>query len=282
MRRNWRSNRLVFIFVCILICTGLITLSSLGLLRPVEGFAAAPINFITGVLNSFTRSVNSALNDTSDVDALRERVRVLEEQLALVTAELIQAREIVNDYDRLTGLLEYNNTLEDTTFVTADVIGYDQQASVRSIFINRGTRDGIGIGMPVVTDLGLVGRIYNVTANTAQIQLVTDPNSSVSGRLETSRAEGAVIGRGLETGNLVMRHIPIDREIVRGDLVFTSGRGGNFPPDIVIGQVTSFRNFEFELSQEAQVSSLIDFSTLEFVQVITSFEPADLSAFDES
>jgi rod shape-determining protein MreC len=127
-----------------------------------------------------------------------------------------------------------------------------------------------------------VGRIYDVTANAASIQLITDQNSSVSGRLQTGRAEGAVEGRGLLTGNLRMRDIPIDSEIVVGDLVVTSGLGGNFPPDIVIGQVTSRQSLEFELAQEAQLTSFINFTTLEFVLVITNFEAADITSFEQS
>jgi rod shape-determining protein MreC len=77
-----------------------------------------------------------------------------------------------------------------------------------------------------------------------------------------------------------MQFIPVDSEVAVGDLVITSGLGGNFPPDIVIGQVTSRRKFEFELWQEAEVSSLVNFATLEFVLVITNFDPADISVFD--
>jgi rod shape-determining protein MreC len=79
-----------------------------------------------------------------------------------------------------------------------------------------------------------------------------------------------------------MTMIPIGESIEVGDLVITSGLGGNFPPDIVIGVVTSIRQFEFELFQEAEVTSLNNFDTLEFVLVMTSFEPVDLSIFQEA
>ena len=75
--------------------------------------------------------------------------------------------------------------------------------------------------------------------------------------------------------------VDLDEEIRQGVLVITSGLGGNFPADIVVGQVTSVRQFEFELFQEAEVRSLIDFETLEFVLVITSFEPIDLTIFEQ-
>jgi rod shape-determining protein MreC len=108
--------------------------------------------------------------------------------------------------------------------------------------------------------------------------LVTDPSSAISGRLQTTRAEGSVIGQ--LTGNLRMTYIPLDAQVQEGDLVITSGLGGNLPPNIVIGQVTSKRQFEFELFQEAEVRSLIDFNTLEIVLVVTSFQPVDLSVFE--
>lgn len=280
MRRVWRSNRLLFFSVCMFLCGGLILSSTLGLLSPLEDVLSVPLNFLTGTFTRTARAVNAAISDTSDVHVLKQRIAELEEELIKLQGEVIQLREIASDYNRLSDLLDYTSSFTTREFVTADVIGVDQQSAVRSLLINRGTRDGIAIGMPVQTDLGLVGRIFDVSANSARVQLITDQNSAVSGRLQTGRAEGSVRGRGLLTGNLRMQFIPIDAEVTVGDLVITSGLGGNFPPDIVIGQVTSRRNFEFELWQEAEISSLIDFSALEFVLVVTNFQPVDISVFD--
>ena len=79
-----------------------------------------------------------------------------------------------------------------------------------------------------------------------------------------------------------MMFIPLNATVQQGDLVITSGLGGNLPPDIVIGQVTSKRQFEFELYQEAVVRSLNNFDTLEIVLVITNFQPVDLSVFSNT
>ncbi|QPC81622.1 rod shape-determining protein MreC [Phototrophicus methaneseepsis] len=281
MRRRWRSNPIFILFISLIACALLIGLSASGLSRPFEGIAAAPLNFLTGIFNRVTLTINNALGESSDVRAMRERIYELEEQLAIIQADNIQLREISNDYERLSDLLSYTSAAQNQEFVTAEVLGLDPQASVRSIIINQGTRSGLEVGMPVVTQLGLVGRIIDVSANAANVQLVTDSNSAISGRLENSRAEGSVVGRGLINGTLEMEHIQVDTEITEGELVVTSGLGGNLPADLVIGQVTSYRDFEFELSQTAQLRSLIDFNTLEFVLVITNFEPADISVFEE-
>lgn len=281
MRRNLQSNRILYLLTLLLACGGLMTISAVGLLAPGENIASLPLNWMT---QGMTR-VGLALSDTpvsyADVEALQDRNAELEQQLALLQGELIQLREIASDYDRLAGLLDYTSSFQDREFITAEIIGSGPFGLVQSLIINKGTRDGLAIGMPVVTDLGLVGRIFDLSANAAQVQLITDQNSNISGRLQESRAEGSVQGRGLETGNLRMLFIPPEADVANGELVVTSGLGGNFPPDLVMGQVTSVTNLEFELFQSAQVASLVNFDTLEFVLVITSFEPADISVFDE-
>ncbi|MDQ7027915.1 MAG: rod shape-determining protein MreC [Anaerolineae bacterium] len=280
MRRGWQSNRLTFLIIILFICGILISLSAFGIIAPLENILATPLNLLSRITTSVSLSTSDAALSFSDIEALRERNAELEVQLAELTGEVVQLREIASDYERLSDLLEYTSSTINQEFVTADVIGQGQIGFVRSIIINKGTRDGIAIGMPVMTELGLVGRIWRITANSSQVQLVTDQNSFVSGRLQTSRAEGTIGGQGLEAGQLEMLFIPLDSDIPVGDIVVTSGLGGNFPPDMVIGQVISVRNLEFELTQEAQVASLVDFSKLEFVLVVTSFEPADISAFD--
>ena len=279
MRPNGRPSRFLFLALTLGICGGLMLLAVAGALTPAESIAAAPLHGVSGALNRLSLTLNRAFEELNSLGQLRQRIARLEEQLASRQIEIIQLREAASDYDRLVGLLSYTTALENQEFLTADVIAFDPSGIARSMIINRGTRDGVAVGMPVVTDLGLVGRIVRVSANAAQVQLIHDENSSVSARLQTTRAEGSLIGQA--SGVLRMTFIDLDENITQGDLVITSGLGGNFPPDLVVGQVTSIRQFEFELFQEAEVRSLINFDLLEFVLVITSFQPIDISVFDQ-
>ena len=277
MRPFARPSRLLSLLLMLLLCGGLMTLSLAGALTPAEDLAAAPVTGLAGLLNRASMTASAALESLADWGLAQERIADLEEQLARRQVELIRLREAASDYDRLVSLLGYISTLEEQEFLTADVIAVEQTGIARSLIINRGTRDGIAIGMPVMTELGLVGRIIDIGANASLVQLINDENSAVSARLQTTRAHGSIIGQA--SGALRLTMVDLDEEIQQGDLVITSGLGGNFPADIVVGQVTSVRQFEFELFQEAEVRSLIDFSALEFVLVITSFKPLDLSAF---
>lgn len=275
-RRGLRSSRPLLFFFSLLLVIALIIASQIGLLRPVEGLLAAPLNALSGFFNRIALNLSTGVGNFAEIQSLQRRNAELEEALARFQAELVELREIESDYRRLTDLLEYRTAFRDQETVTADVIANDSNATFRTITINRGTRDGVAVGMPVVTRQGLVGRVIEVQANAALVLLVTDVSSSVSARLQTTRAEGTV--RGQVSGTLLMTFIPLDQTVQEGDLVITSGLGGNFPPDLTIGQVTSSRRGQ-DLYQEAQVRSLIDFAALEIVLVVTSFQPVDLSAF---
>lgn len=279
MRSLGRPSRVLLFLLALGLCGGMIVVSIAGILTPVEDVLATPLNGLSGLLNRLSLSINAAIDDLNNLGQLRERIAALEEQLARRQVESIQLREAASDYARLISLLNYTSALEDQDFLTADVIAVEQTGIARAIIINRGTRDGIAIGMPVTTDLGLVGRVIRVSANAAQVQLINDENSAVSSRLQATRAHGSTIGQA--SGVLRLTMVDLDEEIRQGDLVITSGLGGNFPADILVGQVTSVRQFEFELFQEAEVRSLIDFQTLEVVLVITSFEPIDLTIFEQ-
>ncbi len=277
--RTWRSNRFVFLLVCLTFCLGLIFASQLGLLGPVRGLLATPINWISGLFNRVALDVAESVDQSSDPDVLRRRNADLEEALAQFQAELVDLREIASDYQRIAELLNYTSSRQNEEYVTADVIALaDANLPLRTIVINRGARDGVAAGMPVVTQQGLVGRIIDVTANASRVLLITDSSSAISGRLQTTRAEGSVVGQ--PAGDLLMVFIPLDAQVPEGDLVITSGLGGNLPSDIVIGQVTNVQQREFDLTQQATVRSLINFDTLEIVLVITSFQPVDLSVFE--
>jgi rod shape-determining protein MreC len=278
LRRGWRANKAVYFFVLILVATGLFALSQAGILSPFESLVAAPLNALTGVFQRVAVSVSGGVLDLSEIQTLQQRNAELEQALARLQAEVVDLREVASDYQRLAALVDYASALQGQQVLGADVIGYEQ-TPLRTVTINRGTRDGLQVGMPVVTDQGLVGRIIEVQANGARVLLVSDPSSAISSRLQTTRAEGTVVG--LVSGNLEMTYIPLGEQIQDGDLVLTSGLGGNLPANLVVGQVTSSRA-GLDVYQIAQVRSLIDFDALETVLVITNFQPVDLSAFQQT
>jgi rod shape-determining protein MreC len=275
-----RGGRVFTFAMTLVVILLLIYFSWQGGLGPLEGAVSVPLNFLQGVIGSVTRGVGGVRDDVANFRKLEQRNKDLEEALAVYQAELAELREKGHDYDRLAALLEYDRYgPQDWETVTCDVIGVDNTGFVRAIQIDCGRRDGVEIMDPVVTELGMVGRVVKVSATGAEILLLTDANSSVNVRLQQSRADGLVIGQ--LSGDLLMSFIPVDAEVQEGDLVMTNGLGQNFPADLLVGQVLSVALGESELYQEARVRSLVNFDRLEIVQVIINFEPVDLSVFEE-
>jgi rod shape-determining protein MreC len=129
--------------------------------------------------------------------------------------------------------------------------------------------------MPVVTQNGLAGRIVQVTASGARVSLINDPVTAINVRVEPSRS--AAVLTGSVTGDISLEQIPQDADVNPGNLILTSGLGGNYPPNIIVGQVTSVRSFENALFQSASAQPVSDFSDLSIVLVITNFEPVDIT-----
>ncbi|MCU0474796.1 MAG: rod shape-determining protein MreC [Anaerolineae bacterium] len=278
MIRRRSTNRVTLLILSVLLCIALIFFSGTGALSGLESLLEQPLGALAGVVNGAGRTVETLTTGQRSYEELADYTASLETQLARITSELVALREIGADYQRLADLVNYVSQAQDQEVLAADVIARDTILSLRTLVVNRGVRDGVRVGMPVVTGQGLVGRVINVSANAARVQLITSEFSSVSARTQINRVEGAVVG--LASGALRMTLLPQGAQVQVGDLVLTSGIGGNLPPDIVIGQVTSTRQFQSDIEQSAEVRSLIDFDRLEIVLIVTSFEPVDLSVFE--
>ncbi|MBN8592604.1 MAG: rod shape-determining protein MreC [Anaerolineae bacterium] len=279
--RTGRSSRLSLIIISMVIAFGLLVGSQLGILGPLQGLIATPIGVIAGVFNRIGFAINGNLDQVNDLEVARQRIAELEDRLAQFQSELVELREVASDYDRLSRLLNYEGSRQNEDYLTANVIASDDPNTLlRTIMIDRGSRDGVTRGMAVVTDQGMLGRVLRVAAGASQVLLITDPSSAISARLQTSRTQGSVVGD--LSGNLTMTFIPLTAQVNVGDLVMTSGLGGNLPSDMVLGQVTSVQQFESELYQEATIRSLNNFDTLEIVLIVTNFRPVDTSTFDDN
>jgi rod shape-determining protein MreC len=158
------------------------------------------------------------------------------------------------------------------------VIGRDPSPFLHYIIINRGSNDDILRGMPVVTNQGLVGRIDAVLADAARVQLITDPGSSVNSQLQNAKTNAVTLGS--VTGDITLDMISQNVEVQPGDLILTSGLGGGYPANIIIGQVVTVRSLEFELFQQATIQPAVDFNRLQIVLVITNRRPVDIAPLE--
>jgi rod shape-determining protein MreC len=210
-----------------------------------------------------------------DIAFLRQQNTELQNEAAELQAQVIQLQQQVGETQVLAALVDFSRARPENTYKAAAVIGRDPSPFLHYVIINRGSNDGILRGMPVVTNQGLVGRVDAVIADAARVQLITDPGSSVNVYLQNADVEATLVGS--VTGDLILKLIPQDAVVEVGDLVLTSGLGGGYPPDLIVGQVLNVRSRDYDLFQQAAVQPVVDFDRLQIVLVIVNFKPVDIS-----
>jgi len=246
------------------------------------GYFSSGSNIFTSSLitaQSWFSSRFAALQDfltaPRDIASLRQRNSELEAEVAQLQAQVIQLQQEVGETEILAALVDFSRANPENQYRAAVVIGRDPSPFLQYIIINRGSNDGILRGMPVVTDQGLVGRVDAVIADAARVQLITDPAANVNIRLQNAEEEASLVGS--VTGDLALELIPQDASLQRGDLVLTSGLGGGYPPDLIVGQVVDVRKRDFDLFQQATVQPVVDFNGLQIVLIIVNFKPVDIT-----
>ena len=244
------------------------------------GFFSSASNQLTGGLVGLqewfatrTQAIQEFLAAPRDLVTLRTRNSELEAQVSQLQAQVIDLQQRVNETEILAALVDFSRANPESSYKAASVIGRDPSPFLHYVIINRGSNEGIQRGMPVVTNEGLVGRVDAVIADAARVQLITDPVSSVNVHLKNSNTDGVLVGS--VTGDVSLNLISQDATVNAGDLILTSGLGGGFPADLIVGQVVNIRKLPAELFQQATVQPAVDFSQLQIVLVITNFRAID-------
>ncbi len=214
-----------------------------------------------------TRPVRGLFAWAGDLGVSRsqlEQLRSQNEQLRTRVGELEEARQ---ENVRLRSLVKLAQARE-LPSIAARVIGRPTNSWEGVITIDRGSRDGIKTGMPVVGPRGLLGQTVQVGPGYARVRLITDQRSGVAAMVQRNRATGIV--RGSIEGDLALDFVSKETTVKAGDVVITSGLGGVYPKGIVVGEVSSVAKEPNGLYQQIGVTPGGDVSRLEEVLVLTA------------
>ncbi len=228
------------------------------------------------VIDRATDRVNNIVETARHLDSLQAENKALRELVDQLMIENVKLQDETREISSLREELRFKRANPSFDIRAADilggkVVGYDPNSAVAYIIIDVGASDGVKRGMPVTRAGALVGQVVRVGQHASRVLLITDPTSKVNARIQSSGATGIVTGS--VDGTLRMTRIPPDVEVHVGDIVITSGYGGNFPRRLAIGQVTKVHKRDVDPFQTADLWPAADFGALEIVSVITDFEP---------
>lgn len=164
----------------------------------------------------------------------RENDRLKKELLQLKT-ENIRLRELASAHERLRNLLQLKKQLAGSSQV-AEVVGSGPSPFLQIFYINKGRKDGLVRGMPVVHPDGVVGRLEKTSGHFSQVILINDPSFAVDCLCQRSRVRGVLTGIPGE-GNCQIKYVARNEDIKPGDIIITSGLDQLYPKGMILGRV---------------------------------------------
>ena len=266
----FRKRNRIFIFLLLIVLSLVILTLDLerGGIEKKRGVYSLPIlPYLQKVISKTFYSTRDFLWGVFRGRHLVAENRKLKEETQLLLEQISRLREYEHGNRELRKLLGFREQGDiGKVSIGAEVIGRNPVNWYRTIVIDRGERDGIKRGMVVVSGEGLVGRVKEVGPAISQVMLILDERSSVSAIIQRTREHGIVQGR--LTDILRMKYLSGKTEVIRGDIVRSSGLGGVYPKGVLIGTVANVERADYGLTMSAEVLPAVDFSRLENVLVI--------------
>ncbi len=240
-----------------------------GLLGPFQAIFLKTASPFENVLSGAFSPVAAFLSDAGSINDLQDenaRLRIENEDLRNKVTQLQQDAQQVEEFKNALGIQQ---TGADTK-VAASVVAHDALAFTDVVSINKGSSSGIKTGMVVLSAQGtLMGTVTTVKSDVSFVRLITDSRSAVNAEILETKAEGTVHG----TANRGLSFDLSQADIKVGDVVVTSGLGGNYPPGIPIGSVSEVTGSAQDLFRHVTVEPKVRLSTTTTVLVNISFTP---------
>ncbi len=190
-------------------------------------------------LQYFANLPVTVINQTSE--ALTTRARLMEENASLrdeqlVLSSKIQKFEILEaENERLREMLQSSERLDERVLI-AELVAVDLQPFRHQVVINKGQREGVYDGQPIVDANGVVGQIVHVGPFSSTVLLLTDPMHAIPVQINRNGLRAVASGTG-QNHILQMEHLTNNVDIKEGDLVVSSGLGSRFPAGYPVGVV---------------------------------------------
>ena len=199
---------------------------------------------------------------------VRSENRSLKAQIERMSLEQVRMSQDADQARRLQALLAFKEQFISQT-MAAQVIGSSGSELSRSVYIDKGERDGVKPDMAVITADGIVGKVLRVYGSTSLVLLIDDQTSGVGALLDKTRLQGIL--RGTPSGEVMLEKVMSDETVPAGEMVLTSGGDGVFPKGLLVGRVTRVAPGS-ELFLNIRVRPAADLSKLEEVLVVTKID----------
>ncbi|HVK61376.1 MAG TPA: rod shape-determining protein MreC [Bdellovibrionales bacterium] len=222
-------------------------------------------SLIQGGYSSFTSGVRGTTSMYLKLIGIKKHNLTLLKENEELRAKLGALTELTLENERLTKLLDFKRSTS-MELLAAKVIAIDLSPDHYSIWINRGTKHGLRKHQGVITVEGVVGYVLRSESESSQVLVLSDRSAAIDAIVQRTRARGLISGKNQSTCRL--RYLERADDVAAGDMIVTSGLQGYFPKGFPIGRLSSVRKTDFGISQEAEVTPVVNPANLEEVFVV--------------
>ncbi len=270
------KNKFFIIALCVavVLCAVPSTLAVLGygeLTRNIVGTMTYPFRWVATAAGN---AVEGFVRYFTSVDRLLEKNEALESENAALREQNERAELLEDENERLREYLDMKISYPSFLMEEGMIIGYSSGNAATHFTLNRGTLHGVGINMPVVVPEGIVGYVTDVGLNWCMVTTLLEADSSAGAYIPRSGATGIISGsydaRG--EGIFTLSYMEVGSDVAVGDKVYSTGKGSVYPADLSIGEVISVEIDAYNRTPVAQVRSYVDFSSLQYMMIITGYE----------
>ena len=277
MRKLWKNRPTWIALIAIILLIVLAAFTANGKNGVIgDGLFRNALSPVAGFLHTVEDEVGAFFARVFTPSAVQEE----NERLKLAILEQEQKLALLDETEkenaRLSELLNFVEANPNLRFVTASVIGRDNNPYIDTITLNAGSRSGVAEKMAVITPDGVVGRVSEVGPNWCRVKTMCDEKLRISVLVQRTRDEGMLGGLNLEDGEIVgtmLYYLPGKADVRIGDTIRTSGIGGFFPKGLYVGTVIAV-NEEGRGTHNAIVSMDVDFLHLENALIVVGADEA--------
>lgn len=244
----------------------------------VENGVGSIVSMVQSAASTTVDNVSELIGDFANYGEFKAEIEALQMENDALTLRLQDAQQALTENERLQRQLDAKNQYDSLDPVYARVIARTPGAWFDTFSVNRGTLNGVSVGMAVITADGLVGRVYEVGLNYAKVLSIIDSRSAVAMLVERTRDNGimrGVVTSASENAECYVYYLPNVNSVIPGDTVITSGMDTLYPKGIPIGVVTEVSREVDSANQYVVVKPYVDFAHIEDVLILREVVESD-------
>ena len=279
MKNFFSKNGIWLLAAAVVIAMGLCILSAVSshssFLHNAAGVITSPFRSAGSAISGWVGGISDRF---SDVETLQQENQELRKQVAELEEAVRQGKVDSEENVRLRNLLNLRQQRRDFTFESANITERSTSNWASTLTLSKGTSHNVAVGNCVVNDEGyLVGVVSDVGLNWCTVTTLLDTDCQLGAKVfRTGEITVAMGDLSLMAKNrLKLSYLQGDSSLIGGDLILTSGLGGYYPSDLVIGSVEELKTDDNGLTKYAVLIPKADFSELEEVFIITAFDVVD-------